>query len=224
MGKRTAIHTKHAPHFYFMFGGAAILVGIFATLIYTTVFAQTTEVIYACVHKNSGDLRIVTATESCKSNETALNWNKQGPTGPQGESGSSSSSNLPFSCSYCILYPVADKLKGKDLSYAMITRSEFQGSDLSGTSFKGAVISNSDFSNTNLSGADFTDAGNYPGWSLANVDFNNANLTGANFTNANLSNASNMRTANVTDVIWNNTTCPDGTNSDSHSNTCAGHF
>lgn len=222
MKRKTALHTHHAPHFYLIFAAFAIGIGVVGTLVVSKVFAQANAMIYSCVQKVGGNMRIVTAGEPCKSNEYSMSWNKEGPQGPSGSS--SSSSGLPFTCNSCVLYPVADKLKGKDLSYAQISRSEFQGSDLTGVIFKGANITNTDFSNANLTGADFSNAGNYSGWSLNNVDFSNANLTGANFTNTNLRGVRNMSTANVTDAIWNNTSCPDGTNSNDNGNTCVGHF
>ncbi len=44
-------------------------------------------VIHGC-YGNSGGLRVIdNATEACKSAETALNWNQQGPTGPRGTTG-----------------------------------------------------------------------------------------------------------------------------------------
>lgn len=201
--------------------------GVIATFAITQVFAQASDVnqIYACVNNTNGNVRIVTAGDNCKTAEKSVKWSVQGPQGPQGLPGTSStSSGVPYSCSYCVLYPVADKFKGKDFSYAGITRSEFQNADISGVIFKGAVLSHINFMNTNLTGADFTDAGNYPGWNFAGVDFENANLTNANFTNTNLQGARNLSTANTSGAIWNNTKCPDGTNSNENGNTCVGHF
>jgi hypothetical protein len=44
------------------------------------------DVIHACVSK-TGDVRIVDPTTACPKNQTALDWNRQGPPGPQGEPG-----------------------------------------------------------------------------------------------------------------------------------------
>ncbi|MDQ1511093.1 MAG: hypothetical protein QOG50_2937, partial [Actinomycetota bacterium] len=63
----------------------------------------------------------------------------------------------------------------------------------------------------------------FPVTTAADVVYD-ANLTDANLTDANLTNAINMVTAIVTGVPWSNTTCPDGTNSNSHGNTSAGHM
>lgn len=40
-----------------------------------------TASVHGCVNNNSGTLRIVGATEECKTNETALDWSIQGPKG-----------------------------------------------------------------------------------------------------------------------------------------------
>ncbi|GAB3863201.1 hypothetical protein GCM10029963_71260 [Micromonospora andamanensis] len=48
---------------------------------------------------------------------------------------------------------------------------------------------------------------------LDNVDFSNADLTGADLTGA-----------SIGGVVWRNTICPDGTNSDDNRHTCAGHL
>ena len=45
---------------------------------------QSSGTISACVQKGQGQLRI---DDTCKSNETALAWNKQGATGPAGPAG-----------------------------------------------------------------------------------------------------------------------------------------
>src|SRR3990172_1289184 len=43
--------------------------------------------IHACVNNNSGEIKIVGANETCRQNETPLDWNIQGPPGPQGIQG-----------------------------------------------------------------------------------------------------------------------------------------
>ena len=56
-----------------------------------------------------------------------------------------------------------------------------------------------------------------------NSDLNGANLRGANFTDANLAGAQMSESwlfDNGDLVIWNNTICPDGTNSDDNGGTC----
>ncbi|HEX6595724.1 MAG TPA: hypothetical protein VF045_02235 [Acidimicrobiales bacterium] len=43
--------------------------------------------IHACSNSASGNVRIVGAASDCTKNETALEWNEQGPTGPMGPAG-----------------------------------------------------------------------------------------------------------------------------------------
>ncbi|MDB4865360.1 pentapeptide repeat-containing protein [Euryarchaeota archaeon] len=67
----------------------------------------------------------------------------------------------------------------------------------------GADLSNADLFGANLNGADLSYAVlNYA--DLSYTDLSNADLSGAD----------------LTGVYWNNTTCPDGTNSDDNGNTC----
>lgn len=230
MKRASAVRTHHSPHFYIIFAAAMFSIGIFAALVATKVVGSTTgdTTIYACVNSNSGTLRIVGSSATCHTGETALTWNIQGPQGPAGApaptGAQTQSASLPFSCIDCVLYPVASRFKGQDLSYAQIEQTQFQGSDLSGINFKGANLTFVNFSNTNLTGADFSGAGNYPGSTFSGDDFTNANLTNVNFTNTNLKYAKNMSTATIIGAIWNNTTCPDATNSNNDGNTCAAHL
>jgi hypothetical protein len=80
--------------------------------------------------------------------------------------------------------------------------------DLSSTNLGQATLDNVDFSGSNFDMA-----------SLVGASLVNADLTGANFSNANLTGA-DLTGANLTDVIWSNTTCPDGTLSDSNGGFC----
>ena len=57
----------------------------------------------------------------------------------------------------------------------------------------------------------------------ANANLTNTDLTNANLTGANLTGATGLPSATVAGVVWSNTTCPDGTNSDANTNTCVGH-
>lgn len=93
----------------------------------------------------------------------------------------------------------------------------------SGTTFTGTGLS---LSGANLNGA------NISGATLTGVNLTGVVLTGANLTNVDLSSA-NLTNANLNGAIgtplgyttatYSNTTCPDGTNSNSHSSTCKGH-
>ena len=65
-----------------------------------------------------------------------------------------------------------------------------------------------DLSGARLDGAEFGDA-NFSGADFINTDFAGAMIMGANFTDANLTGATNLYPSE--DMIWDNTTCPDGT-------------
>jgi Pentapeptide repeats (8 copies) len=54
--------------------------------------------------------------------------------------------------------------------------------------------------------------------SLVGADLSNADLTGADLKGATLTGAK------LDGVTWSDTVCPDGTNSDAHASTCAGHL
>jgi hypothetical protein len=49
--------------------------------------AQTNNTIYACYHKNTGDLRRVSGPGQCKNPEIEISWNVAGVPGPQGPKG-----------------------------------------------------------------------------------------------------------------------------------------
>ena len=80
---------------------------------------------------------------------------------------------------------------------------------------RGAYLEGRDLSQANLAGANLARA------NLGGANLNDANMLGANLTRANLAGA-NLKQANVKDVIWSNTICPDGTNSDANGGTCKG--
>jgi hypothetical protein len=46
----------------------------------------------------------------------------------------------------------------------------------------------------------------------------------ANLSNADLTGADVVQNGHMVGVTWNNTTCPDGTNSDDNSNTCGNNL
>lgn len=58
---------------------------------------------------------------------------------------------------------------------------------------------------------------------LRDADLTNAKLDHADFTDADLTGAK-LDKATIADVIWSNTTCPDGKNSDTVGKTCRGHL
>lgn len=69
-----------------LLGGIALLVAPLLIAAYY-VRAQSAQVITACVDQKEGYLRVIDASEACRSGETRLTWNQVGPAGPQGEPG-----------------------------------------------------------------------------------------------------------------------------------------
>jgi probable HAF family extracellular repeat protein len=95
---------------------------------------------------------------------------------------------------------------------ATLAGCNLHGLNLSNANLVNAVLAQANANKINLSNSDLSGA------NLTNVNLNGADLTGANLTGANLTGA------NINNVIWSNTTCPDGTNSDAHGGTCVGHL
>ena len=87
---------------------------------------------------------------------------------------------------------------------AQLVSADFSGADLTGAYFWYANLMGANFTGTNLTRAHL--GGAFLGW---------ANLTSANLTSANLTGAflnyATLAGANLTNVIWSNTTCPNGT-------------
>jgi uncharacterized protein YjbI with pentapeptide repeats len=105
----------------------------------------------------------------------------------------------------------------------------------------GANLTNANFTNANLTGVEsgeiigtpsalpsgFVLDDGYligPGAYLSHANFNGVDLTGVNLTNANLQYATTNTQTNFTAVVWSNTTCPDGTNSDNDGGTCVNNL
>jgi hypothetical protein len=224
----------------------AFCLGVLTIFVIQKVFAQNVnpQLIYACIQKQTGNVRIVSINIQCRPDENSINWGMQGPPGPQGPAGSTGNSTgngLPYGCNTCNLGPSASAFKGKDFSYAQIQNSDFTGGDMAGVIFRSAFFAYDQFDNTNLTGADFSNIKNVPGFlgNITNLKFTNANLTNANFSNSNFSNSdfsganltgtnfqatTGLTSSNTTGATWSNTTCPDGTNSNNNGNTCVGHF
>lgn len=104
------------------------------------------------------------------------------------------------------------------LAYANLASSQLQGADLSGSDARGA-----DMSYTNLAGATLRWStlmwSNFSFADLTGANLSGAFLAGANFHGANLSGA-DLTGADLTGVNWQDTICPDGTNSNIHNQTC----
>jgi uncharacterized protein YjbI with pentapeptide repeats len=136
------------------------------------------------------------------------------------------------------------QLKGSSLVGANLSDTTFNGivmdnADVHGVNLSGSAFGTSFFArNTNFSGANFTNAtitaadGAFTPIKLTNANFQNANFTGTQFVpfdpfrridGGDFSNAQFIN-ATFSGATWDNTVCPDGTNSDNNGNTCIGHF
>jgi hypothetical protein len=108
-------------------------------------------------------------------------------------------------------------LGGQDLRGGYFVGASLNGSNLGGAKLQGAFLNGANLTGANLSGAQLDGA------MLIGANLTGANLAGANLTGANLTGATTAG-ANLGGVTWSNTTCPDGSNSDAHGNTCAGNL
>ncbi len=86
--------------------------------------------------------------------------------------------------------------------------------NLSGADLSGVDLTNSRIHDINLSNANLYNA------NLSNAYITSSNLSNAYLYNANLSGASLPSSNDLTNVVWTNTICPDGTNSDDNGDTC----
>ncbi len=118
-------------------------------------------------------------------------------------------------------------LSGANLAGANLSKANLTGANLAGANLSGAVLNQTNLTGANLAGANLSGAvlnqTNLTGANLAGANLSGAILNLAKLTNANLQGA--MTTgATFNQVTWSNTTCPDGTNSNSHKATCVGHL
>jgi len=97
-------------------------------------------------------------------------------------------------------------IKNASLVNANLQHTQFYSTDMSGVNLKNANLEYTEFFSTDMTGADLSDSDVYCGV------FDTVNLTGANLLGASGS------CVVFVDVIWSNTTCPDGTNSDTNAN------
>lgn len=93
----------------------------------------------------------------------------------------------------------------------------FVGCNLSRLDLTSASLPFTDLSRTNFNRTILKGAG------LFGADLSHANLNGADLTQADLRTAV-LSGANLHNVRWSSTMCPDGTNSDSDGETCVGHL
>ena len=69
--------------------GALLLAALLGASAVTLISAHGGDgsLIHACINNRTGLTRIVDASDSCRSQETAVDWNAVGPQGPQGDTG-----------------------------------------------------------------------------------------------------------------------------------------
>lgn len=220
----------------------------------TIVHGQSTPLVYACVQNKEGEIRIVSQGQQCRKDETPITWPQSIPSNIGGSSKlicpqcnfTEETPNefdvFPSKNIDGAFIPVCNlsqynlsnfsiqNIYGTDCTFNNIiaTATNFSNSDLKGSTFNNALANNANFTNTNLSGLNNpfgkgTIATSFNGATLTNANFSNANLDSADFTNANLTGAT-FSGAIVTNLILSNTTCPDGSNSDTNSpaGTCPG--
>jgi uncharacterized protein YjbI with pentapeptide repeats len=108
-------------------------------------------------------------------------------------------------------------LSGAQLQNASLANANLQGANLSGAQLQGATLTGANLAGADLNGAQLVSA------VLSGANLGGANLNGANLTGAKLDGAS-LAGANLNGVVWSNTTCPDGTNSNAHGATCVNNL
>lgn len=212
------------------------LVVVIVTSIVSAHGADTSK-IHACVRNSTvfagaPNIRIVGANDNCNNNENSLDWNIQGVQGPPGPAGRGE-----FICVTCSRRDILVRLDRQDLVNVDLDLTNLSGSqlpneNLTGSSFVNAVLiinaqganfTDTDLTNANMLGASGGNA-NFTRAKLNGTDLSFMDLSNANFTDANLAGAIGLDTATRTGIVWSNTTCPDGTNSNNNSGTCEGHL
>jgi hypothetical protein len=205
-----------------------------------------TNKIHGCVKTNNGSLRIVGANDACGNNETALDWpatagggggNGGGPLGYEWVGNgfyrfADAGINLDghdFSNEYMSLFAFYNgSMVGANFTSAKMNNINFDHIDLSTAIFDGVTSSMITFTNSNLSGATFSNM------TITDLGFYNTDVSNFSFTNSTVERAdissmdfSGIDLSTVTfgpESHWEDTTCPDGTDSDANGETCAGHL
>lgn len=184
---------------------------VFAAMMCIPADAANAQVISACVHKQTGATRILIPgllpnAASCHANEAPLTWNAQGPAGPPGKVGLPGVAGPPGPA-------VTVTCPGCDL----------QGAEMPGAHLAGAYLLRANLAGAHFVGADFTGA-TLRGVTLTGADLTQANLTDADLQGSYVYFISTFGMPELTGVIWSNTICPDGSNSDANGGSCDNHF
>ena len=105
-------------------------------------------------------------------------------------------------------------MTGVDMSKVRWERVDFDSSILHDAIMTDAVFTNCKFDDVDFEGATLDDA-KFPNSDFPGADFRNASVNDAEFDDADMEGAKNMLQAgDIEEVDWDDTTCPDGTNSD----------
>lgn len=97
------------------------------------------------------------------------------------------------------------------------------GSNLTNTNFSDITVTNLQIYGSDMTGADFSNGVFTTLIVTEGTTVGNADFTDAQFTDSILI-GTDFSGATLTGSTWNNTECPDGTNSDANGNTCLGHL
>jgi len=128
-------------------------------------------------------------------------------------------------------FPVVVSAPGADCNLSHYTATKgalnLKNASLSGCALPGADLTSANATNANFTGA-YLDGANLSSATLSQGQLERAvltraNLSGAKLNFANLTGAT-LTGATLTGVIWSQTTCPDGTNSNNDGGTCLGHL
>jgi uncharacterized protein YjbI with pentapeptide repeats len=95
------------------------------------------------------------------------------------------------------------------------------GANLASCSLEDADLSGLDLAGANFANIRYLAGTNFTGANLSSATLTGVDMSGANLTRANLLDAQTSGTV-FTDVTWADTTCPDGTNSNSYVDGCFG--
>jgi hypothetical protein len=227
-----------------LFGATTIslvLLAFFSTVALASIPASD-GTISGCYDSYKGNLRVIDTAvgAACNSTEKALNWNQkgpkgdtgavgaQGPQGPQGPAGPGVNTNLICpQCNKTGAYLAGANLSGAYLPVATLNGANLGGTNLAAAYMTAAYLKNAYMAYTalfyaNLQTADLTGAYLY-GAQLGGSNLTDTVLDNANMSNAVMKYARGIPKFNV-NTIWSNTICPDGTNSDYNSGTCAAHW
>ncbi len=109
-------------------------------------------------------------------------------------------------------------MTGVDMSKVRWERVDFDSSILHDAIMTDAIFMNCKFDDVDFEGATLDDA-KFPNSDFPGADFRNTSVNDAEFDDADLEGAKNMLQAgDIEEVDWDDTTCPDGTNSDDAAN------